>query len=503
MTKLSTNHSVVLKADKAGDDNEAEKEAETKQETDVQKTSSEEDADLPQTNSDLTQIDESAVENKESQTSEGVKEEEEGQRLDQRTENPAESKEAETTEVKTSDSLPTDEPVADMQDTDTEMMTAQTTEQERGEAQTEAASPQTQSLPEESPTAQPESTAPEYPTVSREEMEADPELPQRQVTRRRLEASSSSSEPVSKRLRSSTQVDQASSPPQPSKESVLPTDKATNEAPCNTGKTPEAAEGAQDQSEDAPISETPASDESHSALKKDGKKKQKRQLGVFELAAKEFEDESKSGEDEAPDVQSPSAATSSETAPPLDAAARPASPQTNPEPEPKPRPGPEPNLQEQQAEPQASIPGTVCPDPPSIKPTVFEPAASKAHLFIFDSESQQDESQSAADAPSSVDAAAPSLTQAHLDEDMERIRELMNQTDMDLVSVTKALLKTSGDFAAALNLLLNPLSVPGPFWISTDDTILLSTDSTDQQYLQEKYGKEEVAKRIVFLEVGG
>uniref|UniRef100_A0A3Q0SHZ2 Telomeric repeat-binding factor 2-interacting protein 1 n=1 Tax=Amphilophus citrinellus TaxID=61819 RepID=A0A3Q0SHZ2_AMPCI len=74
---------------------------------------------------------------------------------------------------------------------------------------------------------------------------------------------------------------------------------------------------------------------------------------------------------------------------------------------------------------------------------------------------------------------------------------------LDLISVTKTLLKTSGDFSAALDLLLNPSSISGPFWNRCDDRLLLSADPVVFQQLQEKYGEESVAKRIVFLEVEG
>lgn len=73
----------------------------------------------------------------------------------------------------------------------------------------------------------------------------------------------------------------------------------------------------------------------------------------------------------------------------------------------------------------------------------------------------------------------------------------------DLVSVTKALLKSSGDFAAALKLLLNPSSISGPFWTRHDDGLLVSGDPVTRQQLQEKYGEEGLSKRIVFLELEG
>uniref|UniRef100_A0A3B3DWS6 Telomeric repeat-binding factor 2-interacting protein 1 n=1 Tax=Oryzias melastigma TaxID=30732 RepID=A0A3B3DWS6_ORYME len=70
----------------------------------------------------------------------------------------------------------------------------------------------------------------------------------------------------------------------------------------------------------------------------------------------------------------------------------------------------------------------------------------------------------------------------------------------DLVSVTKALLKTSGDFSAALDLLLNPSSLSASIWSLHDDSLLLSADPLVRQQLQEKYGEESVAKRMMFLE---
>lgn len=69
--------------------------------------------------------------------------------------------------------------------------------------------------------------------------------------------------------------------------------------------------------------------------------------------------------------------------------------------------------------------------------------------------------------------------------------------------MTRALLRTSGDFSAALNLILNPSSVSAPRWSRHDDSLLLSADPGVRQQLQEKYGEQNVAKRIVFLEASG
>lgn len=66
--------------------------------------------------------------------------------------------------------------------------------------------------------------------------------------------------------------------------------------------------------------------------------------------------------------------------------------------------------------------------------------------------------------------------------------------------MTKALLKTSGDISEARLLLVN-CPVSGPLWNICDDDLLTSGDSAAREQLQEKYGEEAVAKRIVFLEL--
>ncbi|XP_061688294.1 telomeric repeat-binding factor 2-interacting protein 1 isoform X2 [Syngnathoides biaculeatus] len=130
----------------------------------------------------------------------------------------------------------------------------------------------------------------------------------------------------------------------------------------------------------------------------------------------------------------------------------------------------------------------VCKTPPqrrlSLGPSSPVRAASKAHV---DHESSDEE------------VVPPE--RVLLEEDKWRIRELMNQTNQDLVSVTKALLKTSGDFLAASRLLSDPASLSVPIWNRQDDGFLLSGDPADILLLQEKYGEEDVTKRMVFLNV--
>ena len=96
-------------------------------------------------------------------------------------------------------------------------------------------------------------------------------------------------------------------------------------------------------------------------------------------------------------------------------------------------------MQKSQASSDNCVPDTGSPDPAAAEPAVSEPvgATSKAHLFIFDNESQEEDSQSVVGecsaAPSNQQPnvnkdAALSLTQLQLEEDKQRVRELMNQT---------------------------------------------------------------------------
>lgn len=148
---------------------------------------------------------------------------------------------------------------------------------------------------------------------------------------------------------------------------------------------------------------------------------------------------SQSDEDEAPELQncSETAAALTESQPkPSDTTGELTSAQSNPET----GPGPQENLPESQASSDNCIPEKDSPDAAPAMLAGSEPvgATSKAHLFIFDSESQEEDPQSVfADclaAPSNpqptVDkGSAFSLTQTQLEEDKQRIRDLMNQTN--------------------------------------------------------------------------
>ncbi|CAJ1050494.1 telomeric repeat-binding factor 2-interacting protein 1 isoform X1 [Xyrichtys novacula] len=272
---------------------------------------------------------------------------------------------------------------------------------------------------------------------------------------------------------------------------------------------PAEQEGQQEESGSARVQETAKPEaESVSVPQKGEKKKGKEKLWILKMAGMEFDC---SLEDETPDLQNQTVATTVQPAPP-DPSSDAACPQSDPESV----PSPQVVVPETQAQASTSNcpPETVCKQPEEVAAPAAPRAVSATnnlHLFIF-CDSQEEDSQSAVGEDAEVppkpketgNKDAPySLTQAQLEEDKQRITELMKQTNQDLFNVTKALLRTSGDFPAALELLLNPGSISGPFWDSHDDNLLLSADPEVRQQLQEKYGEEALLKRVVFLEVEG
>ncbi|KAJ4927405.1 hypothetical protein JOQ06_015136 [Pogonophryne albipinna] len=373
-------------------------------------------------------------------------------------EQPAESTLVETVEAETSNPPEDEGPWLDPH-TDAQPIQAESTET--------IVSPEKEMVPEDSPPAQPESlpgTPLQKKPKERQKASPKPQQPQRQPTRWHL-VLEGSPEPYGKKLRSAAPSRRYGSSPQLSKKSESPTksspkkDNMVEQPPSKKARGSSVPEEPQEESAQAPVSETaPTDSESNSEPQEVEKKKEKRKLGILELAIKEFEDESESDEDVAPDLQNPSE--------------------------------------------------TPTIHPPATAEGVH--SSSKAHLFIFNSETQEEEdSQSvigpSREAPSRPEAAvnkdaAFSLTQVQLEGDKQRIKKLMKQTGQDLISVTKALLRTSGDFSAALKHLLNPSSALGPLWCRSDDGLLLSGDPGVRQKLQEKYSEEGVAKRVAFLE---
>nr|XP_019952088.1 PREDICTED: telomeric repeat-binding factor 2-interacting protein 1 [Paralichthys olivaceus] len=359
-------------------------------------------------------------------------------------------------EAETSNVSQPEEPLVDPQED--APIPADSTEPEAEETQA-TMFPQNENVPEDS--LQPPFSS-FTPQKQKEKQGASPkqeQQPEHQPMRRQLEASSSP-EPYGKKLRWSYSAEKLTSSSQSAKKTktAVKKHKSIDPPPSKRARGMSVtAESEELESVETVVSETPQPDEESNSLEKAEKKKERRKFGILELATKEFEDESESG----PAVSGPAAS-----------------------------------------------------DFGAFGPAATEAfhAASRAHLFIFDTESQEEDSH-----PLTCDNAtalfnpqplvnkdaAPSITQVQLEEDMQQLRALMKQTNQDLVDVTKALLRTSGDFSAALELLLNPYDINGSFWNRYDDGLLISADPVVRQQLQEKYGEKELAKRIVFLELEG
>ncbi|KAL6112175.1 terf2ip [Pungitius sinensis] len=397
-------------------------------------------------------------------------------------------------------------------------------------------SPQKKSAPQDSPKYLHDTSSPKK---SKEMQKVSPKLEQlqRRLTRRQLALEMSPlPELYGKKLRSSsTSPRPPPASPQPSKrtksasKSAPQVDTVVEEPPPKRPRAESVAGGGEEEDEEEEDEEedeeeeeggqaaspetAPAGTESNSTPQK---KKEKRRFGILEMAIKEFEDGSESGDDAGPDVETPTEAA----APRPTSAERPLPTSDTPPDAVSTASSTEqvasPQRDAAEAEPLAGG-GLLTSGGPGPEAKEADDAASKVHLFIFDSESQEDSQSIIGDRPAAPskpraavnnnnnddDGGVLSLTQVQLDEDKQRIKDLMSQTNQDLVSVTKALLKTSGDFAAALDHLLNPTSISAPAWNRCDDSLLRSADPGVRQQLREKYGEQDVARRIVFLEVEG
>uniref|UniRef100_A0A8C6VW34 Telomeric repeat-binding factor 2-interacting protein 1 n=3 Tax=Nothobranchius furzeri TaxID=105023 RepID=A0A8C6VW34_NOTFU len=500
---------------KATEDDDETAKMESNQECDADKSSCEaEIARPPSADSDLTQIDVQAtaagctLENQDPQAAVTAQVEE---RQDQ--------------EVDKQPCVEATSPTTQTENSDQQLRTAEGSESERDEPQTKTL--QNLHLHKDSPAAQPKATPKSTSKSPRDKMEASLRLeqPQRRVSRRRLglealssssSSSSSSPEPYAKKLRSSTRsTEQATSSPQLSKKIKLtrksaPRNISKDQAQNGTRWGRAGAENRLEQSgsdseaepdqrgthsdgrleKSVPDSKLAQTDEMNSAPQKGGKRKEKRTQGILELARNEFEDDNESEDPDRPETATTSAELLHQ---PRDTPAGPTPARSHAD--------TRTHLQDDGREGRVS--GDDCES--NSGPSVAAPAekncsdavgaSSKAHLFIFDSESQEDDSQFVGEAsaaqpkpqPTGIKDAPFSLTQVQLEEDKRRIRDLIAQTNQDLVSVTKALLKVSGDFSAALDLLLNPSSVSALIWDPHDDHLLLSANPDVRQRLLEKY----------------
>uniref|UniRef100_A0AAY4AYT1 Telomeric repeat-binding factor 2-interacting protein 1 n=1 Tax=Denticeps clupeoides TaxID=299321 RepID=A0AAY4AYT1_9TELE len=125
-------------------------------------------------------------------------------------------------------------------------------------------------------------------------------------------------------------------------------------------------------------------------------------------------------------------------------------------------------------------------------PSNATPVTSKAHLFLFDNESQEDNS------PSTEEEC---VSQETLEKEGEcLILDLMRESNQSLEEVTKVLLKTSGDVTLALRCLLEGHN-SGPLWTCSDDELLLSGDHHSISKLRQIYGEAGVSDRMAFLQI--
>ncbi len=151
------------------------------------------------------------------------------------------------------------------------------------------------------------------------------------------------------------------------------------------------------------------------------------------------------------------------------------------------------NQNGQQEAPEAHCPSPA-PEEERPGPSSITVPASSSHVFILDSESQ--------DKHDSQTTGTPEETPSK--DLVEHVENLMKKTKKDLVEVTKALWKASGDLARAQAYLLDGYDheIHGPVWTHLDDEILLLADPYELEQLQSKYGQEEVTRRRDFLKAG-
>ncbi|KAG8436199.1 hypothetical protein GDO86_007344 [Hymenochirus boettgeri] len=114
--------------------------------------------------------------------------------------------------------------------------------------------------------------------------------------------------------------------------------------------------------------------------------------------------------------------------------------------------------------------------------------------FVMDEDTPSSESQTQADDVSS----SPEVSEG------EGLREallsLMSEFKLSLCDVTQALLKNNGEMASTRIFLRTGSRTDGyPIWIKKDDLDLQNEDADTRQRLIQKYGADNVAKRVAFL----
>lgn len=115
----------------------------------------------------------------------------------------------------------------------------------------------------------------------------------------------------------------------------------------------------------------------------------------------------------------------------------------------------------------------------------------RSHLFLLEEESQEDDFSH----PSQEAGCAPQ----HVTAGERLVLGVMKDCGKNLLEVTKALLKTSGDITSAQCYLLQG-TLSRPLWSQKEDELLLSADPISRDQLEKRYGKESVSARFSFLQ---
>ncbi|XP_038632411.1 telomeric repeat-binding factor 2-interacting protein 1 [Scyliorhinus canicula] len=115
--------------------------------------------------------------------------------------------------------------------------------------------------------------------------------------------------------------------------------------------------------------------------------------------------------------------------------------------------------------------------------------------FVMDNEQSDLDSQTPADMLSSM----PTASQDEVESAIRAINTLMKAHNMDLSAATQLLLKNSGEFTAAKHFMETGHRPDGyAIWTHKDDLDLENVDRIVQERLIQKFGSENLAKRIAF-----
>ncbi|XP_072339800.1 telomeric repeat-binding factor 2-interacting protein 1 isoform X2 [Scyliorhinus torazame] len=115
--------------------------------------------------------------------------------------------------------------------------------------------------------------------------------------------------------------------------------------------------------------------------------------------------------------------------------------------------------------------------------------------FVMANEQSDLDSQTPVDMLSSM----PTASQDEVECAIRAINTLMKAHNMDLSAATQLLLKNSGEFTAAMHFMDTGHRPDGyPIWTHKDDLDLENVDRKAQERLIQKFGSENLAKRIAF-----